>query len=347
MLLVANPCCAWDVREHRDIMIIWSVHVESQNFLKHNVSWGNPCNVLADPFQVVCQLTPPPRINTVRGNSCNVLTDPFQVVCQSTPPGSTLSDVILAMSSQILSKLCVNQPPRINIVRGNPCNVLADPFQVVCWLTSPGSTLSEVILALSLWILSKLCVDWSPWINIVRGNPYNIPTDPFQVCVNQPPPGSTLSEVILPMSLQILSKLCVDWPPRINIVRGNPCSVLTDPFQVVCQLTPWINIVRGNPCNVLMDPFQVVCQLTPPRINIVRGNPCNVLADPFQVMCWLTSPGSTLSEVILALSLWILSKLCVDWSPWINIVRGNPYNIPTDPFQVCVNQPPQDQHCQR
>ena len=76
------------------------------------------------------------------------------------PPGSTLSEVILAMSSQILSKLSVNQPP--------------------------GSTLSEVILAMSSQILSKLSVSQ--------------------------PPRSTLSEVILAMSLWTLFKLSVDQP---------------------------------------------------------------------------------------------------------------------------------------
>ena len=98
--------------------------------------------MFADPFQVECQSTP--RINIVRHNPCNVFVDPFQVECQSTPLGSTLSEVILAMCLRILSKLSVDCPPRINIVRGNPCNVFADPFQVECQSTPlPPTTLPE------------------------------------------------------------------------------------------------------------------------------------------------------------------------------------------------------------
>ena len=83
-------------------------------------------------------LIDPPRINIVSGNSCNVFMDPFQVECQSTPPRSTLSDVILAMCLQVLSKF-------------------VDPFQVECRLNPPGSTLS-----MCSRILSKLSVDQPP-----------------------------------------------------------------------------------------------------------------------------------------------------------------------------------------
>ena len=111
-----------------------------------------------------------------------------------------------------------------------------------------------------MWILSKLSVN--------RANPSKVFVDPFQVVlIDPPPPGSTLSEVILPKSLQILSKLSVDQPPRINIVRGDPSKVFADPFQVECQLTPpQINIVRGNPSKVFVDPFQVECRSTPPHL---------------------------------------------------------------------------------
>ena len=62
-------------------------------------------------------------------------TDPYQVDCQSTPPsGSTLSEVILAMSLWILSKLAVDQPPS---PPSPPLWDFADPFQVDCRLTPP------------------------------------------------------------------------------------------------------------------------------------------------------------------------------------------------------------------
>ena len=161
--------------------------------------------------------------------------------------------------------------------------VFADPSQVDCWLTP------------------------SPSINIVRGNPSKVFADPSQVDCWLTPQGSTLSEVILPKSSWIHSKLIVNWPPRINIVRGNPSKVFADPSQVDCQLIPQIKIVRGNPSKVFMDPSQVDCWLTP-RINIVRGNPSKVFADPSQVDCQLT--------------------------PRINIVRGNPSKVFADPSQV-------------
>ena len=103
--------------------------------------------------------------------------------------------------------------------------------------------LSNIILGKSLRILSKLTVDRSP----------------------PPSQGSTLSKVILAKSSQILSKLTVDRtttqipPPRINSVKGNPCKVFADPFQVDCRPNhhPGFNTVRGNPCKVFTDPFQV------------------------------------------------------------------------------------------
>ena len=131
---------------------------------------------------------PPSRISIVRGNPSKVFADPFQVECQMTPPDQYCqrcnpSKVFM----QILSKLSVKStpPPRISIVRGDPSKVFADPFQVECRLTPPGSALSEVILPKSLQILSKLSVD-------------------------QTPPGSALSEAFLPKSLWILSKLSVN-----------------------------------------------------------------------------------------------------------------------------------------
>ena len=78
-------------------------------------------------------------------------------------PGLTLSEVMLAMSSQILSKLTVNlPPPRINIFICNACYVFVDPFQVDHQLTHPGSTLSDLMLAMSLQILSKLTIRSTP-----------------------------------------------------------------------------------------------------------------------------------------------------------------------------------------
>ena len=310
-----------------------------------------------------------PRINIVRDNPSKVFADPFQVECRLTP-GSTLSEVILPKSLQILSSWVSIDPPRINIVRDNPSKVLQ--------------------------ILSKLSVDQPPRINIVRGNPSKVFADPFQVeCQSTPqdqhcqrwsfqslcrsfpswvsidPPGSTLSEIILPKSLQILSKLSVNWPPRINIVRVNHSKFFADPFQVECQLTPpRINIVRDNPSKVFADPFQVECRLTPrinivrgdpskvfadpfqlsvnqpPRINIVRGDPSKVFADPFQVECRST-PGSTLSEAILP-------SLCRSFPSWvsidpprISIVRGDPSKSLQILSKLSVNWPPQDQHCQK
>ena len=110
----------------------------------------------------------------------------------------------------------------------------------ICW-SSPdqhrGGSIDSQLQ--SLQILPKLTIDWPPRINIFRGNPCKVFTDPFQVDHRLTCPGSTLSEVILAKSLQILSKLTVNWPPpRINIVRGTPSKVITDPFQVDCQLTP-------------------------------------------------------------------------------------------------------------
>ena len=71
------------------------------------------------------------------GQSMVNFMDLFQGVCRLTPPQDQHCQVILAMSSWILSEGCVDQPPRINTVRGNPCNVFTDPFQGVCRLTLP------------------------------------------------------------------------------------------------------------------------------------------------------------------------------------------------------------------
>ena len=180
--------------------------------------------VFADPFQVECRSTPPPRINIVRGNP--ILPKSLQILSKLSvnwhpSPGSTLSEAILPKSLRILSKLSVNRPPRINIVRGDPSKVFVDPFQVV--LINPlGSTLSEVILPKSLGILSKLSVNWPPHlprINIVRGNPSKVFADPFQVECRLTPPQDQHSQR---WSFQSLCRSFPNWvsidPPTSEIL---------------------------------------------------------------------------------------------------------------------------------
>ena len=124
--------------------------------------------------------------------------DPFQVDHQLTPLGSTLSEVILAMSLQIFFKLTIDWPP--------------------------GSTLSEAILARSSWILSKLTVDW--------------PHPKDQHCQR----GSSW----------ILSKLTVDWPP------SPPLPPHLQPSWVECWLTPLPSLPTYNlpKLNVDRPPLQ-------------------------------------------------------------------------------------------
>ena len=137
--------------------------------------------------------------------------------------------------------------------------------------------------------------------------------DPFQVECRLTPPGSVgsaLSEVILPKSSQILSKLSVDRPPPQDqhCQRWSFQSLRMDPFQVECRSTPspdplpqrrsflrndgsfpsWVSIDPPSPPSppkkLRNDNFQVECRLTPPPL------PKNLRNDNFQVECQLTPP---------------------------------------------------------
>ena len=190
-------------------------------------------------------------INGQLGKDLWRLWSTFQVHHRPTltlPDQQTMSEVILPKSSQILPKLT----PRSNIVRGNPSKVFADPSHLQ--MTTSKFATSKFLL-MSLRIISKLSVNWPPH-----------------------PPGSTFSEVILPKSSWILSKLSVDQPPLLS----SPPSLPTNDNLQVCN--PQV------PSKVFMDSFQVEFQLTPapPRINIVNGNPSKVFMDHFQVECWST-----------------------------------------------------------
>ena len=74
------------------------------------------------------------------------------------------ADVIPPKSSWTLSKLTINQPPQDQHgqrCRGNPSKVFADPFQVDIDRPPRINMVrgAEVIIAKSLWILSKLTIN--------------------------------------------------------------------------------------------------------------------------------------------------------------------------------------------
>ena len=162
--------------------------------------------------------------------------DPWGVDWQSTWEGSTktleglpVTVLILGGSIDSLGRICEDfrriVPPRINTVTGNPSKVFADP--------------SHVDL----------------------GNPSKVFVDPSHVdCQSNPPPGSTLSQVIFPKSLQILPMLTVDWHQHSQVIL----PVFGDPSHVDWQLTPPPRSrLKGNPSKVFMDSSHVDCQLTP------------------------------------------------------------------------------------
>ena len=177
--------------------------------------------------QVECHLgTPPPRISMWQTlvNPSKVIADPFQVqaipskvIVDPCPSSGDPSKVIARSYSKLkrpFQGLCGSFPSW-----GDPSKVFADPFQVECRLTPPGSALSrgdpsKVIVQ----ILSKLSVDWpSPRslriLSKLRWSFQSLCRSfPSWVLID-PPPGSALSEVILPKSSQILSKLSVNQPP--------------------------------------------------------------------------------------------------------------------------------------
>ena len=239
------------------------------------------------------------------------------------PPGSALAEAIL--------------PKFQSMCRSFPSWVSIDP-------TPPGSALAEAILpkfqSMCGSFPSWVSIDPPPRISIVRGDPSKVPK-----------------------SVQILSKLSVDWPPHPQDQHWQRWS-----FQSMCRSFPsWVSIdpPQDQHCKrwsfqsskICVDPFQVQCWLTP-RINIVRGDPSKVpksvwilsklsvnqpppqdqhwqrrsfqsskvCVDPFQVECRSTPPGSALAEAILPK----FQSMCGSFPSWVSITP-----------------PPQDQHWQR
>ena len=171
----------------------------------------------------------------------------------------------------------IDTSPRVNIVRGDPSKVFADPFQVECQLTPPKGQQCQKWSFQSLQILSKLSVNWPPqgqhcqkwsfqslcgsfpsWVSIDPPKGQHCQRQSFQsLCRSFPSwvlinPQDQQSEVILLKSLQILSKLSVNWPPSPPL----PPHLRNDNFQVECWMTP--------PPHLRNDNFQVECQSTPP-----------------------------------------------------------------------------------
>ena len=104
---------------------------------------------------------------------------------------------------------CQSNPPRINIVRGNPSKVLMDPSQVNCQLTPPP------LCSLPSYKFQPLCRSFSSWLSI------------------EPPSTPQLQ---ISTSLQILPNLTVDHPLPLP-------SLPTYKFQPLCRSFPsWLSI---------------------------------------------------------------------------------------------------------
>ena len=153
---------------------------------------------------------------------------------------------ILYLTSWILSKLSVNWPPQINIVRCNPCNVFVDPFQVECQLTSPLPSLPTYNFL--SWVECQLTPLPSPplcphlqlsFLSCLSIDPPPLPPHlqlSFLSWVSiDPPPLPPLPPLPPHLQPSFLSWVSIDPPPLLSLPTYNFLS------WVECRSTPPTN----------------------------------------------------------------------------------------------------------